>query len=176
MTMKITYYVATSSDGFIAREDGDVSWLDDVEIDADETGLEEFFASIDGLVMGRATYDFVFNYGSWPYEDKPSWVCTSSDLQALDGANLKVCRAVDEVIIEAKAEGLKHLWFVGGGELGSAFLEKGLITHISISEMPIKLQSGIRLFARHKLDELAVESLERTQKKGFSQIELTLRV
>lgn len=176
MTLKITYYAATSSDGFIAREDGDVSWLDDVEIEEDETGLEEFFASVDGLVMGRATYDFVFNYGSWPYEDKPSWVCTSNELQALDGANLSVCQTVDDVIKEAKAENLKHLWFVGGSELGSAFLEKGLITHLSISEMPIKLQSGIRLFARHEVDELAVESLNRTQKKGFAQIDITLRI
>ena len=55
--MKITYYVATSQDGFIAREDGDVSWLDDVNIDVNETGIIEFFASIDGLVMGRKTYD-----------------------------------------------------------------------------------------------------------------------
>ena len=65
--MKITYYVATSLDGFIAKEDGDVSWLDDMNIDVKHTGLEDFFAGIDGLVMGRNTYDFVFDYGSWPY-------------------------------------------------------------------------------------------------------------
>ena len=57
--MKITYYVATSLDGFIAKEDGDVSWLDDMNIDVKHTGLEDFFAGIDGLVMGRNTYDFV---------------------------------------------------------------------------------------------------------------------
>jgi dihydrofolate reductase len=64
--MKITYYVATSQDGFIARDDGDVSWLDDMNIDVKETGLGDFFASIDGLVMGRKTYDFVVDYGMWP--------------------------------------------------------------------------------------------------------------
>ena len=59
--MKITYATATSLDGFIAREDGDVSWLDDMNIDEDETGLETFFPSIDGLVMGRKTYDFIYH-------------------------------------------------------------------------------------------------------------------
>ena len=89
--MRITYSVAASVDGFIAREDGDVSWLDEMNIDSNGTGLEEFFRSIGGLVMGRKTYDFVFNYGSWPYEDKPTWVCTHSDIEPLEGANLDNC-------------------------------------------------------------------------------------
>ena len=115
--MKITYYVATSLDGFIAREDGDVSWLDDMNIDMTDTGYDDFFASIDGLVMGRNTYDFVFNYGSWPYEDKPTWVCTSSELESLEGANLKIAKTADDVVKEAELKGFKHLWLVGGGKL-----------------------------------------------------------
>lgn len=92
--MKITYSAAASLDGFIAREDGDVSWLDEMDIGTNDTGLEEFFGTIDGLVMGRKTYDFVFNYGSWPYEDKPTWVCTHSDLEPLEGANLIIADAI----------------------------------------------------------------------------------
>ena len=125
--MKITYYVATSSDGFIATENGDVSWLDDLNIDMTDTGYDDFFASIDGLVMGRNTYDFVFDYGSWPYEDKPSWVCTSNELEILEGANLRISKLPNDVIKEARAKDLKHLWLVGGGKLASAFLEKRLL-------------------------------------------------
>ncbi|MEM8808831.1 MAG: dihydrofolate reductase family protein [Cyanobacteria bacterium P01_G01_bin.38] len=173
--MKITYSVATSLDGFIAREDGDVSWLDEMNIDANETGLEEFFASVDGLVMGRNTYDFVFNYGSWPYEDKPTWVCTHSDLQPLDGANLIVVGYIDDVVSGATIRGLKHLWLVGGGRLASSFLAKGLITNVSIAEMPIKLESGIPLFSDHKLEEIV--SIERNviKKNGFRQIEIAIK-
>ncbi len=173
--MKVTYYVATSLDGFIAREDGDVSWLDDMNIDMTDTGYDDFFASIDGLVMGRNTYDFVFNYGSWPYGDKPTWVCTSSELESLEGANLKIAKTADDVVKEAELKGLKHLWLVGGGKLASSFLEKGLITHLSISEMPVKLESGIPLFSDHKLEKLSTEKTERFQKKGFKQLEISLR-
>ncbi len=173
--MKITYYVATSLDGFIAREDGDVSWLDDMDIDMTDTGYDDFFASIDGLVMGRSTYDFIFDYGSWIYEDKPSWVCTSRDLETLEGANLRIVETVDDVVKETELQGIKHLWLVGGGKLASSFFEKGLLTHLSISEMPINLESGIPLFANHKLENLSAEKTEIFQKKGFKQIEIVLR-
>jgi dihydrofolate reductase len=173
--MKITYYVATSLDGFIARENGDVAWLDDLNIDMTDTGYDDFFASIDGLVMGRNSYDFVFDYGSWPYEDKPTWVCTSRELETLEGANLKIAKTADDAVKEAGSQGLKHLWLVGGGKLASSFLEKGFLTHLSISEMPVKLGLGIPLFADHKLEDLSAEKTEIFLKKGFKQVEIALR-
>ncbi len=172
--MKVTYYAATSLDGFIAREDGDVSWLDEMDIDMAEAGCEAFFASIDGLAMGRHSYDFVFNYGSWPYEDKPTWVCTSRELEILKGANLKIAKTVDEIIAGAESSGLKHLWLVGGGKLASSFIDKGLLTHLSITEMPIKLESGIPLFSDHRIEDLPAKETEILQKKGFRQIEIAL--
>ncbi|MBE9070397.1 dihydrofolate reductase [Leptolyngbya cf. ectocarpi LEGE 11479] len=173
--MKITYAAATSLDGFIAKDNGDVSWLEEMNIDKNETGLEEFFASIDGLIMGRNTYDFVFNYGSWPYEDKPTWVCTQSNLQPLDGANLIVVADIDDVISGATTQGLEHLWLVGGGRLASSFLTKGLITHVSISEMPIKLESGIPLFSDHKLEDIIATERNVIEKNGFRQIEIVIK-
>lgn len=172
--MKITYYVAKSLDDFIARKDGDVSWLDDLDINMADTGYDDFFSSIDCLTMGRNTYDFVFNFGSWPYGDKPTWVCTNRELEPLEGANLKIVKTATDVVKEAESWGLKHLWLVGGGELASSFLEKKLITHLSISEMPIKLKAGIPLFANHKLENLSVEKTEIIQKKNFRQLEIVL--
>ncbi|KAA3612170.1 MAG: dihydrofolate reductase [Calditrichaeota bacterium] len=172
--MKVTYYAASSLDGYIAREDGDVSWLDELEINMAETGYDEFFASIDGLVMGRSTYDFVFDYGSWPYGDKPTWVCTNRAIKAIEGSNLKIVKTPDEVIKEANSEELKHLWLVGGGKLASSFIKKGLLTNLSISEMPVNLNAGIPLFSDHQLKELSTGKIEMIQKKGFKQIEVAL--
>ncbi len=173
--MKITYLAATSLDGFIALDNGDVSWLDEMNIDKNDTGLEEFFASIDGLIMGRHTYDFVFNYGSWPYEDKTAWVCTHRPLETMEGANLIAVDSLENVVEGAMSKGLTHLWLVGGGRLASSFLDKGLITHLSISEMPIKLGSGIPLFATHQLEKIPFQEKNVIQKNGFKQIEVAIK-
>src|SRR5210317_1535901 len=127
--MKITYYCAMSSDGFIAKSDGDVSWLDDIDVSESTSNYEEFFASVDGLAMGRGTYDFILNYGSWPYGGLLTWVFTSTPLETLEGANLSVVQTVEEFLQEARSNALKHIWLVGGGQLASAFLEKGILTN-----------------------------------------------
>ena len=173
--MKITYYCATSLDGFIAREDGDVSWLDDMDTDESESSYDEFFASVDGLTMGRGTYDFIFNYGSWPYGDIPTWIFTSKSLKPLEGANLNLVQTVDDFILEANKNGMKHIWLVGGGKLASSFLERDLLTHLSITEAPIELNEGIPLFSDHKLENIESVKTQSIQKKGCKQIEMILR-
>jgi dihydrofolate reductase len=175
-TMKITYYAAMSLDGYIAKEDGDVSWLDTLNIEPNESGYEEFLATVDGLVMGRNTYDFIHNYGTWPYEGKPAWVCTSRELEILEGADLSIVLTAEDVVKEAELKGVTHLWLVGGGKLASSFIESRLLTHLSISEMPIKLGKGIPFLADHRLENLPVESVETFLKKGFKQIEIALEV
>ncbi len=172
--MKITYAAATSRDGFIATEQGDVGWLDEMDIDPSETDLEAFMASVDGLVMGRGTYDFIFNYGSWPYESKPCWVCTSNTLVPLDGANLTVVDDIDLAIVQAEQKQLKHLWLVGGGKLASAFLDKGLITHLSVSEMPVDLHRGIALFANHSLEDIPFSNRAVVERTKYNQIEMKI--
>ena len=79
--MKVTYYVASSLDGYIAKEDGDVSWLEELNISMEETGYDEFYATVDALVMGRNTYEMIISFGQWPYGAKPVWVCTSKKYQ-----------------------------------------------------------------------------------------------
>lgn len=172
--MKVTYYCAMSRDEFIAREDGDVSWLDDLDMEESGAGYEEFFASVDALVMGRATYDFVFNYGSWPYGDIPTWVVTSTALEPLEGAKLSVVASVEDFLSEANARGMQHIWLVGGGKLASAFLTRGILTHLRITEMAIELGSGIPLFSDHELKTIEAAHTESTQKKGYQQLEIRL--
>lgn len=173
--MKVTYSVASSQDGFIAREDGDVSWLDEMNVDTADTDLEQFFHRIDGLVMGRGTYDFVFNYGSWPYEDKPAWVCTRNDIELLAGANLVVAAKIEDAISQARTRGFEHLWLVGGGKLASSFLTGGWLTHLSICELPIQLKRGIPLFADHRVNDIPCKHRQVVEHERFRQIEIAIQ-
>ncbi|MBT3995654.1 MAG: hypothetical protein HOF01_07625, partial [Chloroflexi bacterium] len=74
---KFTVYIATSLDGFIARTDGRLDWLegsdsgdrDEAGVDTDDMGFGEFIESVDTLVMGRNTYEFVASSGIWAYGD-----------------------------------------------------------------------------------------------------------
>lgn len=169
--MKVTYYAASSLDGYIAKEDGDVSWLDELGISMEETGYEEFFASADGLVMGRATYDFVYDYGSWPYGEKPIWVCTSNNVKVIDGCNLQKASNPKDVVEEAEALGIEHLWLVGGGVLAGSFIENKLLSHLSISQMPIILGSGIKAFGELKEPVKVKMQSVKPHQSGFSQLE-----
>lgn len=172
--MKITYYCAMSKDEFIATEDGDVSWLDDLDTDESESSYEDFFASIDGLIMGIGTYDFVFDYGSWPYGNVPAWIFTSKKLVPLAAANLNLVKTIDDFLLQSNGKNLNHIWLVGGGKLASSFLERRLLTHISITEALINLGRGITLFANHKLEDFDSRTIRLVQKKGFREIDIAL--
>src|SRR5690625_4294559 len=81
--MKCSVYIATSTDGFIARPDGDIDWLLRPEYrEASDVGLiyEEFIATVDAVVMGRHTFEKVSTFDEWYYEDQEVYVLTSREL------------------------------------------------------------------------------------------------
>ena len=105
--MKSTYYAASSLDGYIAKEDGDVSWLDDLGISPEESGYEEFYSTVDALVMGRKTYDKLHEFGSWPYGDKPTWVCTTHSIDIFKGCKLQNGKNPVDAYKEAQDQGVQ---------------------------------------------------------------------
>lgn len=169
--MKVTYYAASSLDGYIAKSDGDVSWIDEIVTNFEETDYDEFFATVDGLVMGRKTYEFVKDYGSWPYGNKLVWVCTTGNIEAMEGCNLQTGNTPEEVFNQAKEMDVNHLWLVGGGRLASSFIEKNLLTNISVSLMPVILGGGIKLFGELPIHVRIKEESTKLYDSGFRQIE-----
>lgn len=168
--MEVTYYLGCSADGFIARSDGDVAWMDELDIPHDDSGYNEFFASIDGLIMGRKTYQMIQQFGSWPYEDKPSWVCSSGNVEAMQGCNLQPEALPAESVAAAANAGLKHLWCVGGSELATALLENNSLDKIFITQLPILLGSGIPMFSAFQPSRKLVLQSSRSHAAGFSQL------
>ena len=168
--MKTTYYAASSLDGYIAKADGDVSWLETLDISMEETGYDTFYATVDALVMGRKTYEMIISFGEWPYGDKPVWVCSSQTIEAIEGCNLQAGKTPVEACREAESMGAKHMWLVGGGSLAASFITEKRLAYLSISQMPVILGGGIRLIGRlENLVRIKRTAME-PQPSGFTQM------
>ena len=168
--MEITYYLASSADGFIAKDDGDVAWMEEIGIAYDHSGYNEFFASIDGLIMGRKTYQMIQDFASWPYEDKPTWICSHNKFKAMQGCNLQKESLALEAVAAADKAGLKHLWCVGGGVLASVLLENDLLDTLFITQLPIVLGSGIPMFSSIQSSKKLLLQSSSTHTAVFSQM------
>lgn len=79
MPLKASVFIATSLDGYIAREDGGLDWLMGATQSADDHGYAGFMAGVDTLVMGRGTFDKVMTFGEWPYPDTRVVVVSSTE-------------------------------------------------------------------------------------------------
>lgn len=164
--MRIVYYVAMSLDGFIARRDGRVDWLDAFENPAEDYGYQEFYSAIDGLLMGRKTYQQVLQFGDWPYPDKPCWVVSRSTLEARPLPEVKPTSAsAAELVSELKDHGLQRIWIVGGSELATSFYSQQLIDELILTVIPVTLGAGIPLFGSHQVET----PLSLITQKVFSQ-------
>lgn len=147
--MKISVYIATTIDGFIAREEGDVSWLDDYDQDpGEDCGFGSFFASVDCLVMGRKTFEKVLSFGEWPYGDKKVVVLSSNDVEIPEELSSTVeCMSGSpmEIVERLSQRGFEHLYIDGGATI-RGFLAAGMVDSLILTRVPLVLGSGISLF------------------------------
>ncbi len=164
---KIILYIASSLDGYIARENGDVDWL---PINTD-SGYDNFYKSIDTVIMGKRTYDQILTFGDYPYKGKKSYVFTRNDSLTKD-ENVEFASNVEEFsrnLVSSKG----NIWLVGGSELFSAFLEHKLVDEIILSIIPTVLGKGIPLFQNIN-QEANLKLIKTTEYSGF--VELTYKV
>jgi dihydrofolate reductase len=140
--LRCSAFLATSLDGFIAREDGRVDWLGPFE--KEEHGYQAFLDSVDVLVVGRNTYEFVLGLGDWPYAGKRCVVLSRRPAPSRHGEEFLAGNPVD-VAASLVRTGARRA-YVDGGAVVSSFLSAGLLDDLTISIVPVLLGSGIRLF------------------------------
>jgi dihydrofolate reductase len=147
--------MAASLDGFIAREDGSVDWLetsDEFEPGdtMDKEFVEEFLKTIDCYVMGSRTYqtalDFEAEGQGWAYGDKPTFVLTSRDLPRIRETIEFYSGDLADFVNERLKPAFPSIWFVGGGQLSAECLRLGLADEIRYSIMPVLIGKGISFF------------------------------
>lgn len=145
-------FIATSLDGYIARRNGDISWLTDPpagsrHVDPDATapaqfGFEAHMASVDHIVMGRGTYEKILTFDSWPYPQHPVIVVSST---LPDDDRVTVVHSIDAAVAELDRRGAKGV-YVDGGIVIREFLRRGMIDELTITTAPVLLGDGIPLF------------------------------
>jgi dihydrofolate reductase len=142
--VRASVFVGTSLDGFIARPNGAFDFLPD---DPEPHGFEEFFASVDALVMGRKTYETALAFSSWPYGNKPVFALSSRPLPpAPAGAVVEhLSGTPQEIVADLANRGIQHI-YVDGGRTVQEFLRAGLIDRITVTRVPVLIGSGITIF------------------------------
>lgn len=157
---KISIYIAMSIDGYIARKDGGLDWLEYGHVGDEDYGFRKFIDSVDALVLGRNTYEVVSAFDKWPYEGKRVIVLSNTLKEVRKEAEL-FCGQLTDLASMLYSEGITHVW-VDGGITVSKFLEAGLVDDITISVIAMVLGSGIPLFStmsrEHKCRLLSTQS------------------
>ena len=166
---RLTYYTATTLDGYIADPDDSLDWL--MRQDQDENGplgYDEFIKDIGAIVMGSTTYEWVQRHypDQWFYT-MPAWVMTTRDLKppTVDGADVRFASGDVREVYDAMvaAAGGKNLWVVGGGDLVGQFADAGLLDEVITYIAPVTLGAGRPILPRR----LDLELVEATRNKAF---------
>jgi dihydrofolate reductase len=148
---KITLHLVSSLDGFIARKDNSVSWLDangsvyEAGVSISEEEAAAFVKTIDCYVLGSRTYEHALELG-WPYGDTPTVVVTTRTWPTAK-ESVEFYSGDLRTLVDAKlAPRFRNIWLVGGAMLGQRFLALGLVDEIKLVIAPVLLGDGLRLF------------------------------
>lgn len=149
--MKASVFIGTSLDGYIARPDGAFDFLPTGG--GEPHGYEEFFASVDALIIGRNTYEVVLGLDPWPYGQKPVFVLSTRVLKdAPAGAVIeRMSGTPQEIVSKLTGRGIRHAYIDGGLTIQS-FLRAGLIQHLTVTRVPVLIGRGIPLFGPTERD------------------------
>lgn len=141
-------YIAVSLDGYIADSKGGIDWLPEVSNNSEsDYAFDKFLRKVDGIIMGRNTFEKVLSFGVWPYSKKVfvlSNSLKSIPLELVDKAEI-VKGDLKAILSQLNSKGYEN-FYVDGGKTIQSFLNKGLIQEMIITTIPILLGGGIPLF------------------------------
>lgn len=180
---RVTIHMAASLDGFIARRDGSVDWLetsDDFPDGAtmDPQFVEAFLKTIDCYVMGSRTYETALRFEAqgfgWSYGDTPTFVLTTRDLPRTR-ESVEFCAGdLAEVVNGRLRPRFRNIWFVGGGAVAGECLRLGLADDVSYAILPILIGDGLSFF--EKLDRDVALHLAEVKAYKSGMVELRYQV
>jgi dihydrofolate reductase len=171
---RVTIHMAASLDGFIARRDGSVDWLETSDtFEGGDTmtpeSVAEFLRTIDCYVMGSRTYQTALDFEAkglgWAYGDTPTFVLTRRTLPKTRSTVEFYSGDLGRLVNERLKANFRSIWFVGGGEVSAECLRLGLADEVRYSIVPMLIGDGISFFqgldtdvALHLLEATAYQS------------------
>jgi dihydrofolate reductase len=173
VSIKVSVFIATSLDGFIARSNGDLDWLTGAESTSTEQdyGYQEFMDTVDTIVLGRNTFELVLTFDTWPYSGKNVVVLSSKPsavpshlVDEVEWLSLPPQRLAERLA----AQGATHL-YVDGGKTIQGFLRAGLIDELTITRVPVLIGTGVPLFGPLDHDVRLTHIATQQFENGFVQ-------
>lgn len=142
----VCVYIAVSLDGFIARDDGSLDWLDAMQRSGEDYGYADFYATIDTVVLGRATHDKVLTFDEWPFTGRHVVVLTHRALAGERGE--RAHEGALAPLLDGLADAGARRIYLDGGQVIRQGLREDVIDELTLSSVPILLGRGRPLFER----------------------------
>jgi dihydrofolate reductase len=180
---RVTIHMAASLDGFIARKDGGIDWMETSDEFArgetiDPGFVEAFLKTIDCYVMGSRTYETALNFEAkgmgWAYGDKPTFVLTRRELLRTRDTVEFYSGDLTQFVNRRLRPTFRSIWFVGGGVVSGECLRLGLADEVRYSILPILIGDGIQFF--EKLDRDIALHLAEVKAYKSGTVELCYQV
>ena len=181
---RVTIHMVASLDGFIARKDGRVDWLETSDEFADGDTLdpgfvEAFLKTIDCYVMGSRTYETALSFEAkglgWSYGDKPTFVLTRRELPRTRDTVEFHSGDLERFVNERLRPRFRNIWFVGGGMLAGECLGLKLADEVYYSIVPVLIGEGISFFGRLEKDVALHLAEVKAYKSGMAELRYEVR-
>ena len=168
-TTRLSVFIASSLDGYIATREGNLDWLERAASSDEDYGYDAFLEGVDALAMGRGTYDYIAHLNPMPFGGRPVYVFTHRPPPPRDGVTFWQ-ESPRSALAHWSEKGLGRV-YVDGGRLISDFLAQGLIDDLVITTVPVLLGDGLPLF--HPIPVSTVLRLEAVKSWPSGFVSLT---
>jgi dihydrofolate reductase len=181
---RVTIHMVASLDGFIARKDGSVDWLETSDEFAggetmDPGFVQAFLKTIDCYVMGSRTYETALSFEAkgfgWSYGDKPTFVLTRRDLPRTRNTVKFHSGDLKQFVNEHLRPKFRSIWCVGGGMLAGECLRLGLADEVYFSIVPVLIGEGISFFGKLEKDVALHLAEVKAYKSGMAELRYEIR-
>lgn len=169
---KVSLFIATSLDGYIAKPNDDLSFLKIVEKEGEDYGYAEFTENIDTLIIGRKTYDYVLKeLGPSHYDNgkRDVYVITRTEKPNVGRTTFYTGNLTD-LVKQLQSENGKNIYCDGGSEIINELLKNDLVDEFIISVVPVLLGNGTRLFKDGRPEQELQFVSAKTYNTGLTQL------